>query len=122
MNNNPFCGIMSYYVHAPVLNCIKNVRGDFKVRECQKKDVFSKTNPSFYIMVDAHTGTYKDTYSLMSGLYGRKGNRWLIHSGPFLRESWHADECCFYSSFWCHYRILLSYGDNVKEKAHPKYK
>lgn len=108
------------YVHAPALNCMSNVRGDFKVGEYQKKDVFSKTNPSFYIMVDAHTGTFKDTYLLMSGLYCRKGNRWLVHSGPFLRRSWHADECCFYSTFWCYYRILLSYGDNVKEKACPK--
>ena len=117
MNNNPFCRTVSYYVHVPSLNSMKNVRRDFKVRDCQKRMFSLKTNPSFCIMADVHIGTLKDTYLLMSRLYCRKGNRWLIHSGP-LRKSWHADEC-FYSSFWCHYRILLSYGDNVKKKKSP---
>lgn len=31
-----------------------------------------------------------------------------------------ADRYCFYSSFWCHYRIL-NYGNDVKKKTYSKY-
>lgn len=102
MNTGLFSRTASCYVQAQALRILEGILGS---QDAERNAFPTRFLLSTFIS-NAHVRTFKSGYVFAHKWIYRKRKKTPYKQWFLLREILPLDECCFYSHFWCHYRIL----------------